>query len=645
MKPLSRRTYAIVAILLAAVIFIGLNIGADATFTTTRLDLTQNGQYTLAPGTKNILRHLKEPILLKFFYSKKTSADYAQVSAYAGRVRDLLNEYAALSHGKIRVEEIDPEPFSAAEDQATASGLSGAPTQTGDVVYFGLVGTNTIDGKETIPFFSQDRESFVEYDLTSLVYHLSHPKKPKLGIISSIPLQAGAGGIQAMMQGRSRPYIAYQELSQSYDTQTLERNFTSIPSDIDVLMIVHPQSMNDEQQYAIDQFVLRGGRALVFVDPASEISAVGGFNTQQGPTSSDLPKLFKAWGIGYDSGKVVGDRGLAQPIQSSDPRNPIQPYPLWLHIPADRVAHNDQVTGQLQSLNLASVGALAPIKGASTTFTPLVSSSVDAGLIDAMMVRFNPDPQSVMTQIVPTGHPFTIAARISGTAKTAFPKGPPAPEKPAKTPPGQKPPPPPAKQAPQLRVSKEPVNVIVMADTDLFDDKFWVRLGTLYGRTVAAPFADNGAFILNAVENLTGSGDLISLRTRATNDRPFTVVKKLQAEAQAKFQQQQQALQQRLTDTQQRLKDLQQGGGQPGQTNAAAGISPAQQSEIERFRHELTETRAKIREVQRNLRASVDQLGSLLSFMNIALVPLLVAAFAIVLALLRRRRRARAIAF
>jgi len=643
MKALSRRTYAIAAILLAAVIFIGLNIGADATFTTTRLDLTQNGQYTLAQGTKNILGNLKEPILLKFYFSKKSAAQYAQISAYAGRVRDLLNEYAALSHGRIKVEEIDPEPFSAAEDEATANGLSGAPTQTGEVVYFGLVGTNTIDGRETIPFFTQDREPFVEYDLTSLVYHLSHPKKPKLGIISSIPLQAGAGGIQAMMQGRSRPFIAYQELAQNYDTQTLERNFTSIPSDIDVLMIVHPQALTDQQQYAIDQFVLRGGHALIFVDPASEISKAGSFGPQQGPTSSDLPKLFKAWGIGYDESKVIGDRDLAQPIQTSDPRNPIQGYPLWLHIPADEFAHHDQVTGQLQSLNLASVGALTPLKGAETIFTPLVSSSADAGPIDAMMVRFNPDPQSVMGQIVPAGHPFTIAARISGIAKTAFPKGPPAPEKQPKTPPGQKTPPP-ARQAPQLKVAREPINIVVMADTDIFDDKFWVRLGNLYGRAVAAPFADNGAFVLNAVENLTGSSDLISLRTRATNDRPFTVVKKLQAEAQAKFQQQQQVLQQKLTNTQERLRTLQQ-GGQPDQPNAPAGLSSAQQREIERFRHELTQTRSKIREVQRNLRASVDELGTLLSFVNIALVPLLVAAFAIVLAILRRRRRARAIAF
>src|SRR5690242_12036427 len=194
MRPLSRRTYAIIAVILAAVIFVALNIAADATFTTSRLDLTENGQYTLAQGTKNIIRSLREPIVLKFFYSKKTAASYAQINAYAGRVRDLLNEYAALSDGKIRVQEIDPEPFTEAEDQAQANGLTGAPTQSGELVYFGLVGTNTIDGKEAIAFFNEDREPYVEYDISSMIYRLSNPKKPKLAILSSLPLEQGPGG-------------------------------------------------------------------------------------------------------------------------------------------------------------------------------------------------------------------------------------------------------------------------------------------------------------------------------------------------------------------------------------------------------------------------------------------------------------------
>src|SRR5690348_16172750 len=358
MRPLSRRTYAIAAIVLAAIIFVALNIAADATFTTSRLDLTQNGQYTLAQGTKNILGKLQEPITLKFFYSKKVGAEYAQVNAYAGRVRDLLNEYAALSHGKIVLQEIDPEPFSEAEDQATANGLTGAPTQTGDLVYFGLVGTNTIDGKETIPFFTQDREPYLEYDISSLIYKLSHPKKPKLAIISSLPLEQGSGGFAAMLQGRGRPYVIYQQLKETYDTQMLQPNVTSIPADVDVLLIVHPGPLNDQQQYAIDQFVLKGGRALVFVDPNSEIAGAAspqGMQQGGGPTPSDLPKLFKAWGVSYDQNKLVGDRDLAQQVQTADPRNPIQAYPAWVHLTPDQFNKTDQVTASLQSMNLATV--------------------------------------------------------------------------------------------------------------------------------------------------------------------------------------------------------------------------------------------------------------------------------------------------
>lgn len=644
MRPLPRRLYALAAIVLAAVIFVALNIAADATFTTERLDLTDTGRYTLAQGTKNILANLDEPITLKFFFSKKVAADYAQITAYAGRVRDLLNEYAARSHGKIVLEEIDPEPFTAAEDQATANGLSGAPTETGDLVYFGLVGTNSIDGKEAIPFFAQDREPFLEYDLSSLVYRLSTPKKPKLAIVSSLPLEMGAGGIQAAMQGRAQPFMIYQELNRTYATQMLAPNFDSIPGDVDVLMIVHPGPLNDRQLYAIDQFVLRGGRALVLVDPVSELSnAGGGFNAQMGgPTSSDLPKLFKAWGIAYDAGKVVGDRDLAQAVQTSaDPRNPVARYPIWLHIGADQFDHNDQVTASLQSLNLASVGALSPLKGASTTFTPLVKSSGNASLLDAMQIRVNPQPQELMAQIVPTGQPFTIAARISGRMNSAFPKGAPSAAPPPANPAAPNKPPAPSKPQPK-GVSSGSINVIVLADSDIFDDRFWVRVETLYGKRLAAPFADNAAFVLNAVENLMGSGDLISLRTRATNDRPFTRVKKLQADAQAKFQQQAQALQAHLTETQERLRTLQQGSGQ---TSGPATLSPAQQAEIEQFKRELVQTRTALRDVQHNLRRSIDELGTRLIFVNIALVPLLVAIFAIGLAILRRRRRARAVAF
>ncbi|HEX3673551.1 MAG TPA: Gldg family protein [Rhizomicrobium sp.] len=627
MTPLSRRLYAITALALAAIIFVALNIAADATLTTERIDLTQNGVYTLAQGTRNIIANLKEPVTLRFFYSKQVAVQYPQINIYANRVRDLLREYAALSHGKIVLEEVNPEAYSPEEDEAAADGLSGAPTDSGEMVYFGLVGTNSIDGRETIPFFSQDRENFLEYDITSLLYRLSAPKKAKLGILTSLPMDGGGGGMQAMMGGGGgQPYLIYQELAKSYDTAMLDPSFTSIPPDIDVLMIAHPGELTQAQSYAIDQFVLGGGHALVFVDPYSEISQAGGQGSA--PVSSDLPQLFRAWGIFYNPNKIVGDRALAQRVQIGDPRNPVASYPVWLHLTAANFDSSDQVTSSLQTLNLASTGVLSPSKNATTTFTPLVSTSNQAGLLDAAQVRFNPRPQDLMASIEPTGHPMAIAARISGIARTAYPNG-------AATAPGA---------ARQIMVSKGPINVIVMADSDIFDDRFWVRVEDLYGKKVAVPYADNAAFVINAVENLTGSSDLISLRTRATNDRPFTLVKQLQADAQSQYQQEADALQTRLTDTESRLHALQQGGSTNGQPVNSASLTPEQQTEIQQFKRDVYDTRRQLRDVQQSLRESIDLLGNILAWVNILLVPLLVALFAVVLAAVRRRRRARAIA-
>jgi len=639
MKPLSRRLYGILVLVLATILFVAINIAADAWITTARLDLTQTGRFTLADGTRNIIRKIPEPITLKFYYSKNVAADYAQTAAYAKRVLDLLREYASLSDGKIILQEVDPEPFTAAEDEATANGLSGAATDSGDTVYFGLVGTNRIDGKEVIPYFTAEREPYLEYDLSSLLYRLSTPAKPVLGIISSLPLDTGSGGMAAALQGNSQPYAIYSELSQSYTTQMLDPSLSRVPSNVAVLMVVHPAGLSAAQLYAIDQFVLRGGRALIFVDPNSELAQAGGSLDPRagGAPMSDLPKLFQAWGVRFNAGKVVADRALAQRVQlSSDPRNQVASYPIWLHLTSPQFAHGDTITTNLQSLNLASAGALFPEKHATTRFLPLVSSSTEAQLVDSEQVRFNPRPQDLMSQIRPSGEAFAIAARISGPAETAFPNGPPAPM----TSPGQAPASP---RSPQITKSVGPINVVIMADSDIFDDRFWVRVVNLYGKRIATPFADNGAFVLNAVENLMGSGDLISLRTRASNDRPFTVVKELQADAQAQFQQEAESLQARLTAVQQRLHELEQGGSTNGRPSTSQALTPEQQAEIDRFKRVLIETRASLREVQHNLRKDIDALGEFLAFVNIALVPIFLAGFALLVAFLRRRRRTRAL--
>ena len=626
MKPLSRRRYAIAAIALAVAVFLAFNIAIDAGVTNAKLDLTENGRFTLAQGTRNIITNLREPVTLRFFFSKKTASEYAQTRTYAGRVRDLLHAYAARSHGKIILEEVDPEPFTPAEDEATAAGVSGVPTETGDTVYFGLTGTNRIDGREVIPYFAPDREGLLEYDISALIYRLSTPKKNKIAILSGLPLDTGMGGPQAMMQGQSRPFAIYAELSQSYQTEMLTPDFTAIPADTDVLMIVHPGALSDAQTYAIDQFVLKGGRALVFVDPNSE-QASAGAEPGAAASFSTLPRLFQAWGIAFDTNKEIADLKLAQRVQLTREGPPLS-YPLWLHLTDDNLSDDDPVTANLKVLNLASVGSLRPLKSATTKFVSLVGSSNQAALMDVGQMRMQTTaaPDSIAGMVAPSGQEYIIAARLTGPAKTAYPAG--APAGVAGTP----------------VTEAKAINVIVMADSDIFDDRFWVRIENMFGKQVAAPFANNDAFVINAVENLTGSSDLISLRTRAINDRPFIRVKEIQADAERQFKQQEDALKARLAETEAQLKNLQTGQvGANGAGGKSVGITPQQQSAIETFKHQLAEIRTQLRQVQHDLRQDVDALGATLAFLNIIVVPLLVAIFAIVLAWLRRRRRARAI--
>lgn len=598
---ISRRTYALSALALAAILFIGTNIFADNFFTNARLDLTQNRQFTLSQGTRNILAKLQEPVTLKFYYSRTAGARYASTAAYAKRVRDLLGEYVALGHGKLILQEIDPEPFTPEEDQASAAGLTPAPTDRGDVVYFGLAGSNSIDGHQAIAYFASQREAYLEYDLSALIYHLATPKKPTIGLLTSLPVMGAPQNPQ--------PLASYAALAQEYDVTTLANDFTAIPANIDLLIIAHPQQMSPQQQLAVDNFVLGGHRALIFVDPLSELVQQG---NPQAAVSSDLGPLLHSWGVDFPANMVLLDRASAQQVAgSNDPREPAIAYPLWLHLTAQDFDPRDPVTASLQNLNMATTGEIAPMRGATTIFRTLIASSDQANMMDRAQLMALRDPSHLIDMVRPTGVRYALAARITGPAKTAFPNAPGA-------------------------VQKGNVQLVIVADSDVWDDRFWVHVSNQLGRPVAEPFADNGALILNAVENLTGSDDLISLRTRASSDRPFTVVQALQQSAEIKYRETQDRLQASLTQAQQTLQQLQQGAG-----GNAITLSQKQKDEIERIRGGMAETRAQLRDVQHNLRAEVDALGNRLAFLNIFGVPILVAGFALVLGMIRRARRAR----
>jgi ABC-type uncharacterized transport system involved in gliding motility auxiliary subunit len=634
---MNRRLTTTAALVLAAIVFLAINVFANSWFRSARLDLTADRLYTLSEGTRSILSHLDEPVTLRFFFSNKAATPYAATKAYGKRVRDMLEEYASLSNGKLRLEVIDPEPFSEAEDQAVALGLRGAGGGGGgDVIYFGLVGTNAVDDQQVIPFFTQDRERFLEYDLTKLIYSLATPEKKVVGVISSLPLQYGPGGVQAAMRGRSRPMPIYEQLRQQFDVRMLEPDLATIDKDVGLLLIAHPAALSDKTLYAIDQYVLRGGHALVFVDPHSEMmSAPGPMGMPSGGQAiSRLDKLFTAWGVSMAKDVVVGDRTLAQQVAFSGPngRQKVSDFIVWLGVDASHLNRSDVVTAQLSLLAMGSAGALSPIKGASTHFEPLITSSPNSMLVKTVEIMVQPDPAQLLRDFVPTDKAYVLAARVSGPVKSAFPDGPPPdPDAPKNKKAAPKKP---ATPAP-LTEAKSPVNLIIVADTDMLDQRFWAQVQDFMGQQVVYPVADNANFVINAVDNLLGNNALIGLRSRGVSVRPFTVVEDIRRDAEARYLAREKQLQDQLKKTEARIKAL-----ESQRPKSSALLSPEQEAEIEKFRAQMLQTRKELRAVQRDLRKDISTLENWLRFINIGLMPLVVMAFAVGLAVVRRRRRA-----
>jgi ABC-type uncharacterized transport system involved in gliding motility auxiliary subunit len=480
----SRRAVAMAALVLLALMLVSVNVAAGR-FLDWRLDLTQEHLYTLSPGTLRTLARIDEPITLRFYYSAALGNAAPSFGVYAQRVREMLDQYVAAAHGKLRLEVYDPQPFSAVEDQAVAFGLQGVPlNRSGEAIYFGLAATNSTDDQQVIRFFSPARERFLEYDLTKLVHSLAFPTKTVVGLMTALPLQ---GNIAALMAGLpSHPEAVITQLKQLDRIETVASDVAAIPKDVDVLMIVHPQKLPPQTLYAIDQFVLAGGKALVFVDPYSEMQAA--VQRQKEPmidASSDLSPLLKAWGVRLLPGVVAGDRRDAHQVGVPAPgRAPqVLPYVAWLDLGKADLNQQDPITASLNNLTLATAGILEPVKGAGATMEPLIETSADSMPIPVAKVMGLPDVAGLLADFKPDGKRYMLAARIGGIADTAFPGGPPP--APAKTgmPAATKPAPPPLKR------SARPINVIVVADADMLDDRFWAHRQDFFGQQILVPTA------------------------------------------------------------------------------------------------------------------------------------------------------------
>jgi ABC-type uncharacterized transport system involved in gliding motility auxiliary subunit len=635
--------FTLLAVALAILLLMSVNVLAGRLLAGWRFDLTDQQLYTLSAGTKTVLAKIDEPITLKLYYSKRLGQVAPSYGVYAERVEELLRDYQLRTQGKIRFEILDPQPFSEVEDQATAAGLQGVTAEEGgEQVYFGLVGTNSTDDTQTIPFFQQDREKFVEYDLTKLIQTLAFPKKKVVGLVTALTID---GDPMAQMQGRpSHPIFLLEQMRESFDVRDLAPSFDTIPDDVDVLMIVQPESLPPKTEYAIDQFVLKGGHALVFVDPNSEYQqAHPSFMTARGtPPEARFDKLLKAWGVELTPGKVVGDQLAALAVNTGN--GEAADYLGWLRLKGDDLNADDPVTADLSQMILASAGALAPVKDAKTKFEPLLRSSAQSELIDADRVRGLPDVLALLGDFKSTDTRYVLAARVTGPADTAFPDGPPKDDKPkddkAKDPgddPAKPDAPKPAGDAAQVKSAKQPIDVIVVADSDLLDDRFWVQVSQGAGQRVAVPTSNNGDFVLNALDSLTGTGDLIGLRSRGSAVRPFEVVDQMQRLAEDKYRTREKELKDKLQETETKLSDLRSQEDSSGKEQ----LTPDQQQAVDQFSATIIRTRTELRQVQLALRQDIDALKETLVLLNVALVPFCVAVVAVIVGIIREQRRKR----
>ncbi len=629
--------FAGIAFLLAILILISINLLSNTIFRNLRVDLTQDKLFTLSDGTKSMLSTLEERVLLRLYFSQDLANEYPSIRDYARRVEDMLTEYVAASDGMITFEIMNPEPFSNIEDDAVGFGLQGVPVDAaGDRLYFGLVGTNTIDELSVIEFFRQEREAFLEYDLTRLVYEIATAQKPVVGVVSALPIYGGPGNPQAGEPAYKPEWVLISQLGQIFDLRQVNLDASPIDNDINVLLIIHPSGMTGAASYQIDQFVLQGGRAMVFVDPLSEESAkTPDPENPLAPKGSNMPDLFKAWGLELVPGMLVADSRAAQRVQTSDQgRSVILPYLPWLSLETPNFNPDEVATSQLGRITLRSAGNIKAIEGATTEFVPLLQSSSESMMIERFYVQFGGNPQALLEKFESQGTRYVMAARLSGPAVSAFPEGPLGDEPDSE---GVRKP---LAGVPEDHVaeSSEPINVIVVGDTDMLIDASWVQSQQFLGRVLNLPVADNGAFVANALELLGGGSSLVGLRTRGTGQRPFEVVDELQREAELQFRETESGLQRRLEETEKKISEMRSAGG------ASVEMLSAEEAEtIAAFQRDMLSIRKELREVRHELRKDIEGLGTILKVINIGGIPVLVGFIAIFVSLIRRRYRRRAL--
>ena len=642
-----------------------------------RIDLTEDRLYSLSDGTRNIVSNLDQQLEVMFFYSDSATEDIPQIRSFATRVQELLREIVMASNSNLRLSVVDPEPFSEDEDLATQFGIQPVPvTQGGEEIYFGLVVTNgsgenmpfNMQVSETIPLIRPDQEEFLEYEVIKLVAKVNNPDLPVVGLITQLDID---GGFDPVRGQATAPWMVMEYIRQLYEVRRvdiagIDAN-NHIDDEVDILMVVHPQDLSEEILYQIDQYIMRGGAIMLFLDPNADSMVTQSPQGTLIPAGmrSELPRLLEAWGIAFENDKVLADNELALRVVMGQSRRP-SPHLGMLGVQRNYLAQNDIITNGLETINFSSAGAIAQLEETSTIFEPLIESSTDAMLMDAALLENVADPSVLFDEFVSSQQSYVVAARVSGLLDSAFPEGRPIVSEEGEESESQSEITSNSLASEDTVVEQEVVgseeaeeeiaeaveeevievrehisgsgtiaNIVVFADTDFLSDRMWVQVAQFLGRRIPQPFANNGDLIINALDNLSGSADLVSIRSRGRYSRPFTRVLDLQREADDRLRTEEADLLSRLAETEASLADLNQvEDGEPiGQ------ITPEIQSEIDRFNGEMLETRRRLRDVQYQLTEDIERLGANLKAIDTALIPILLTIILLVMHYLRVQRR------
>jgi gliding motility-associatede transport system auxiliary component len=617
MSPAARRLNAFFQLAFAFVLFLSVNALGNVWLSPYRLDLTEDKLFTVSAGGRAILEGLDAPVTLTLYFSETAAVGNPPLLRFGRRVADFLRAVERASAGAVTLKIVDVAPFSPEEDEAARYGLQPVVGEGGQARFLGLAATDETDRLETIPRFAEERDRFLEYDVMKTIYLLARDGKPRLGLLSGLPMRFGLGGALAFLQGQGQPYVLYSQLAQFFEVVNLDPGFAEIPKELDALLVVHPPALGEAQYYAIEQAVLSGLPTLVFVDPyaeASELAPAGGYPGAQGiPASSTLGPLLEAWGIAYDPARVVVDRALAQKAEvGGGPTPRVVDFPNWIGVRTAGLNPDNPATADLGILTFASAGAIGFSGGPELTFTPLVTTSAEAARVSVGQVTGDFDPRRLLDEIEPSEQ-FTLIAAVSGIARSVFsapPEG--------------------TNDVPFEAEGK--ISVVVGGDSDLFDDRFWARVRRdALGRDVLVPIADNAALIVNLIDQMAGQGDLARLQARGVSSHPLEVFEKMKRDASDASAREETRLKDRLAEAEQRLLTRQ-------AESADGSLGPAGEEEVRKLRDEVLQIRTNLRDVERRLREDVSALEARIILLNSALVPGLLLLIAGGLWLVRRRK-------